>query len=230
MFPTATLEEPWDQISTFSRVTLFTDLEAGSHIHVHQGVNPPCSRTWSHPSTVSSVTPCLRCCTWGHVATVSNMTPLFDLRSHIHRFQGDTPPRPWSWGYTSTVSSMTPPHQTLYLSLLGLCFQGDPISQTLYLGSHVHDGQNDNPPQMLYLVWHGHSRQGYPNFQTLYLGSHIHFLQGETLADTPPAVTYPQSPEWLIQNPAPGVTCPQSPVWCHIPGTEPVITGPQAPV
>ena len=137
-FPTATQEEPhvshcksrgtWDQISTFSRVTPFRDPEAGSHIQVHQGVNPPCSCTWSHTSTVSRVTPCLRHCTWGHMATVSNMTPLFHLGLHVHRFQGDTPPRPCSWGYTSTVSSVTPSHQTVYLSLLGLCLQGDPIS------------------------------------------------------------------------------------------------------
>ena len=149
MFPTATLEEPWDQISTFFRVTPFTDPEVGSHIHVHQGVNPPSSYTWSHMSTVFSVTPCLRRCTWGHVATVSNVTPFFHLGSHVHRFQGDTPPRTCSWGYTSTVSSVTPPHQTLYLSLLGLCLQGETISQTLYLGSHVHGGQDDNHPQTL---------------------------------------------------------------------------------
>ena len=107
------------------------------------------------------------------MVTVSNVTPLFHLGSHVHRFQGDTPPRPCSWHYTSTVYSVTPPHQTLYLSLFGLSLQGEPISKTLYLGSHVHGGQYNNPPQTLYLVSHGHSCQGYPNLQTLYLGSHI---------------------------------------------------------
>ena len=52
MVPTAKLEEPWDQISTFSRVAPFTDPKAGSHVHVHQGVNPPSSCTWSHTSSL----------------------------------------------------------------------------------------------------------------------------------------------------------------------------------
>ena len=131
------------------------------------------------------------------MATVSNVTPLFHLGSHVHRFQGDTPPRPCSWRYTSTVYSVTPPHQTLYLSLLGLSLQGEPISQTLYLGSHVHGGQYNNPPQMLYLVSHGTVARVTPTsrpctwghtytfskvrpLQTLPLQSHIHSLQSDS--------------------------------------------------
>ena len=209
MFPTAKLEEPWDQISTFSRMAPFTDPETGSHVHVHQGVNPPSSCTWSHTSTVSGLTPLpflvpgshiqspvwphvsgtapgvtwsqspmwLLSSTWGHTSVDSRVTSLLDPAA----------------GVTHPVSSMTPPHQTFYLSLLGLSLQGYPISQTLYLGSHAHGGQDDSLPQRLYLVSHGHSHQGYPNFQTLYLGSHKHSLQGEPLTDTPPGVTYPQS-------------------------------------
>lgn len=42
---------------------------------------------------------------------------------------------------------------------------------------------------------------------------HTSSIQGDSLSDS-----------------APGVTCPQSPVGCHFPDTESVVTGPQAPV
>ena len=143
-----------------------------SHINSLQVNTLPISCTWHHTSTVSSVTPCLRLCAWGHVATVSNVTPLFYLGSHVHRFQGDTPSGPCSWSYMSTVSSITPYHQTLYLSLLGLTLQGDPVSQTLYLGSHIHSLQSDSS-KILYLRLHVYSLQGFPTLKSLYLGSHI---------------------------------------------------------
>ena len=146
--------------------------------------------------TVSGETSLLRPCTWSHMSTVFSVTPsrpgtgvTFPVSSVIPLHKHCI------WAHTSTVSSVTPPHQTFYLSLLGLSLQGYPISQTLYLGSHTHGGQDDNLPQRLYLMSHGHSHQGYPNFQTLYLGSHKYSLQGEPLTDTPPGVTYPQSPE-----------------------------------
>ena len=121
---------------------------------------------------------------------------------------------------------MTPPQHTFYLSLLGLSLQGYPISQTLYLGSHAHGGQDDNLPQRLYLMSHGHSHQGYPNFQTLYLGSRKHSLQGELLTLSLEShihslrVTHLKS-LWghksslqgdSLPDPEPWVTCPESPV------------------
>lgn len=109
------------------------------------------------------------------------MTTLLYLGSHVHRFKGDTPPKPCSWDCFSIVSSVTPPHQTLYLRSRGLQSQGDPLSHILYLEPH------------------GHNHHGDPNFQTLYLGSHIHRLREPPCR--PPwspqsQVTHPKSCTW----------------------------------
>ena len=55
-----------------------------------------------------------------------------NLGSHIHSCQGEPISRPCTWGHTSNL-------------------KGDPITQTLYLLSHVHSPQVESTPQNLHL-------------------------------------------------------------------------------
>ena len=84
----------WDDISTFSRVTLL-----------------PRPFTWGHTSTASRLTPQPppRPCTCGHRSTVSRVTipPRLCTWDHVHILQGDTTSLALYGVSTTTVFGMT---------------------------------------------------------------------------------------------------------------------------
>ena len=133
---------------------------------------PPTPSTWGPMFTVSRVTPLLRSCTWSHISTVFSMTPsrswtwgyvsmvssVITLHKHC------------IWAHTSTVSSVTPPHILSHWDHTSTG-QGNPISQAIYLESSSLHGDllpGDVPgitcPQS----------QGDPTSECLHPESHVH--------------------------------------------------------
>ena len=123
---------------------------------------------WVHMSTVSMVTTTYQV----HKSTFIRVTHSQNLYvwSHIHSLLGVTPPQTWDPGSHVHWPQGNPTSQTLYLGLHVKILVD--TAHTLHLGSYVHSIQGD---------------------YTL-PGSQVHIHLGDTLPEPVCVVIYPQSP------------------------------------
>lgn len=129
-----------------SRMSPPSDPVPGSHVHSLRVTLTPRPYTWSHKSTVTTVTPSQTIHLRSHVRVSgeSCLTKSFTF-SHTSIVPGVTPPcRLCTCGHMSTVYCVTTPSTP---STWGPTFthslQGDPTSQTLHRELHVYSIQCD---------------------------------------------------------------------------------------